>query len=65
MNSRPPTVLEEKETTRTNHVVLRPAKPDTLRVIPLGGLGEYGKNMMAFEYDKDIIVVDCGIMFPE
>jgi len=65
MNSRPPTVLEEKETTQTNHVVLRPAKPDTLRVIPLGGLGEYGKNMMAFEYDKDIIVVDCGIMFPE
>jgi ribonuclease J len=65
MNFRPPTVLEEKETTQTNHVVLRPAKPDTLRVIPLGGLGEYGKNMMAFEYGKDIIVVDCGIMFPE
>lgn len=36
-----------------------------LRIIPLGGLGEYGKNMMVFEYDQDIIVVDCGIMFPE
>ncbi len=65
MNSRPPTVLEEKETNQTNHAILRQAKPDSLRVIPLGGLGEYGKNMMAFEYGKDIIVVDCGIMFPE
>ena len=36
-----------------------------LRVIPLGGLGEIGKNMMALEYGEDIIVVDCGIQFPE
>ncbi len=36
-----------------------------LRIIPLGGLGEVGKNMMALEYDRDIIVVDCGILFPE
>ena len=36
-----------------------------LRVIPLGGLGEIGKNMMALEYDGDIIVVDCGVLFPE
>lgn len=40
-------------------------KSPRLRVIPLGGLGEYGKNMMVYEYGKDIIVVDCGIMFPE
>ncbi len=38
--------------------------PKKLRVIPLGGLGEIGKNMTAFEYGNDIIVVDCGIMFP-
>jgi ribonuclease J len=37
----------------------------TLRIIPLGGLGEVGKNMMAYEYDEQIIVVDAGIMFPE
>ena len=36
----------------------------TLRVIPLGGLGEIGKNMMALECGDDIIVVDCGVQFP-
>ena len=36
-----------------------------LRVIPLGGLGEIGKNMMALEVNDDIVVVDCGVMFPE
>jgi ribonuclease J len=37
----------------------------TLRIIPLGGLGEVGKNMMAYEYEEDIILVDTGLMFPE
>lgn len=36
-----------------------------LRIIPLGGLGEVGKNMMAYEYDGQILVVDSGMMFPE
>lgn len=35
-----------------------------LRIIPLGGIGEIGKNMTAFEYEDDIIVVDCGSVFP-
>jgi ribonuclease J len=38
---------------------------DTLTVIPIGGLGEIGKNMMAFQYGSDVIIVDTGIMFPE
>ena len=38
---------------------------ETLRVIPLGGLGEIGRNMMLYEYDDTIIAVDVGLMFPD
>jgi ribonuclease J len=37
----------------------------TLRIVPLGGLGEIGKNMMSIEYGDNILVIDSGIMFPE
>src|SRR5664279_3832707 len=36
-----------------------------LQVIPLGGLGEFGMNITAIRYGEDIIVVDCGMMFPD
>ena len=36
-----------------------------LRVIPLGGLGEIGRNMMLYEYGDDMIAVDVGVMFPD
>ncbi|MEJ2511690.1 MAG: ribonuclease J [Anaerolineales bacterium] len=38
---------------------------NSLRIVPLGGLGEIGKNMMVYEYEDDILIVDTGIMFPE
>ena len=36
-----------------------------LKIIPLGGLGEIGLNMMVLEYGDDIVIIDCGLMFPE
>ena len=36
-----------------------------LRIIPLGGMGEIGKNMTVIEYGNNLLVVDCGVMFPE
>jgi ribonuclease J len=40
-------------------------KKNTLKVIPLGGLEEIGKNMTVFEYGENMFVVDCGLAFPE
>ncbi len=46
---------KKKETTKTN----------ALRVIPLGGMREIGKNMTVFEYGDEIIIIDCGMAFPD
>ena len=42
-----------------------PLPKEGLRVIPLGGLGDVGRNMTVFEYDDRLLVVDCGVLFPE
>ena len=66
---------KEKKTTRrvksTRSLVKREDKLDfafkkeTLKIIPLGGLQEIGKNITVFEYGDDIVIVDCGLAFPE
>ena len=40
-------------------------KNSNLKIIPLGGLGEIGRNMMLYEYEDSAIIVDCGMMFPD
>ncbi len=42
-----------------------PLAPGALRVVPLGGLGEVGRNMAVLEYDGRLLVIDCGVLFPE
>src|SRR5690625_5292783 len=41
------------------------SKQGKLKIIPLGGMGEVGKNITLFEYENNIIIVDCGMTFPE
>ena len=36
-----------------------------LKIIPLGGVGEIGKNMTVIEYENDILIIDCGLIFPD
>ncbi|MBX3104519.1 MAG: ribonuclease J [Cryobacterium sp.] len=40
-------------------------EPGTLRIIPVGGLGEIGRNMALFEFNQKLLIVDCGVLFPE
>jgi len=44
---------------------LRALPPDALRIIPLGGLGDVGRNMTVFESNGQLLLVDCGVLFPE
>ena len=50
---------------RTNSAQKFEFKKDNLKIIPLGGLGEIGKNITVFEYGNEIVLVDCGLEFPE
>lgn len=57
----------EKAKKNTKPKNQRPKKPekDPIKIIPLGGLGEIGKNITVYEYKDDILLVDCGMAFPD
>ncbi len=42
-----------------------PVDPKALRIVPLGGLGEIGRNMTVFEHEGRLLIIDCGVLFPE
>ncbi len=50
---------------RTQSTPIPPIAPDTVRIIPLGGVEEIGRNMTAVEVGNDIFILDCGFAFSE
>jgi len=52
---------EKKETER----IFKRSSKENLKIIPIGGIEEIGKNMTVFEYGDDIVIIDCGVAFPE
>ena len=55
----------EKNVTKKNDDLEFRFKGSPLKIIPLGGLLEVGKNITVFEYEDEIVIVDCGLAFPE
>lgn len=69
-NSSNPQKKSTKNYTRKNYRPKKPThKPEApklpIKIIPLGGLGEIGKNITLYEYDGDMFLVDCGMSFPD
>jgi len=62
VNRKTPRRNQNTRTRRSNDNIFKKSK---LKIIPLGGLHEVGKNITVFEYENEIIVVDCGLSFPE
>ena len=62
IEEKPERKKEKKSRRKQNQNIF---KKSNLKIIPLGGLHEIGKNITAFEYEDEIIVVDCGLSFPE
>ena len=62
-NRKPKVAKENQE--KTNKQEESIFKKSKLKIIPLGGLHEVGKNITVFEYEDEIIIVDCGLTFPE
>ena len=57
-------IIKQDDTNSSDEKQVR-FKKENLKIIPLGGMQEIGKNLTVFEYGNDIIIVDCGLAFPE
>ncbi len=57
------TTFSKRTNTEKQKTTKAPSKP--IKIIPLGGLGEIGKNITLYEYDGDMLLVDCGMSFPD
>lgn len=55
----------KNKSTPKKHTKTPPAPKKPVKIIPLGGLGEIGKNITLYEYDGDMFLVDCGMSFPD
>ncbi|MBE9374293.1 ribonuclease J [Saccharopolyspora sp. HNM0983] len=64
MNTKP-TATESQPVAPVSAVAPPPLDPGGLRVVALGGIGEVGRNMTVFEHGGRLLVVDCGVLFPE
>jgi len=62
-NSKKRNLSNKSKTYRKQGAKVEPAKP--VKIIPLGGLGEIGKNITLYEYDGEMFLVDCGMSFPD
>ena len=58
-------IIEKKNENKRRNTNKFEFKKDNLKIIPLGGLDEIGKNITVFEYGNEIVLVDCGLEFPE
>lgn len=58
-------VRKEQKSQKIKDEIFKKNSKENLKIIPIGGIEEIGKNMTVFEYGDDIVIVDCGVAFPE
>src|SRR3989344_1305395 len=60
-----PKIHKIQQLSRQNLVSLTPKLQNFVKLVPLGGVGVVQKNMFVYEYGQDIVIIDCGVGFPD